>query len=246
MMSDLFIRSINVNLPPEIKSNPKYPFIPSVLALDGFEFTSPVTIFTGENGTGKSTVIEAIAVKYGFNPEGGSKNFTFSTNNTHSRLYKHITLGRGVRMPSDGFFLRAESYYNVSSEIQYLERVSKPGYMQRNFGGDPHARSHGESFMSLIENRFRGNGMYILDEPEAALSPMRCMSLISIISSLVKKHSQFIISTHSPILMAFPGADIYTLTNDGMYKCDYKQTDHYKITRYFLENPEQMIKILID
>lgn len=247
MLSDLFIRAIAVNPPFKENGTLPYPFIPSVLALDGFEFSSPVTIFTGENGTGKSTVIEAIAVKYGFNPEGSSKNFMFSTNDTHSKLYEHIKLVRGVHRPSDGFFLRAESYYNVSSEIQDLEtRVSTPGYMRRNFGGDPHARSHGESFMALIENRFRGNGLYILDEPEAALSPMRQLSLISIISDLVKNGSQFIISTHSPILMAYPNADVYNLTTDGMDKCTYNQTEHYKVTRAFLDNPERMLKILID
>lgn len=249
MISDLFIREVYITAPQTEQNG--YPFIPSVKSLDGFKFESPVTIFTGENGTGKSTVIEALAVKYGFNPEGGSKNFSFSTNSTHSKLYEHIKLVKGARMASDGFFLRAESYYNVSSEIQLLaeNEIRKPkcgGYMERNFGGDPHKRSHGESFMALLENRFRGHGLYILDEPEAALSPMRQLSLISLISSLVKNGSQFIISTHSPILMAFPNAAVYNLTASGMEKCDYKQTEHYIVTKSFLDNPDRMIKILTE
>ena len=164
-----------------------------------------VTIFVGENGTGKSTLLEAIAVVCGFNPEGGSRNFTFATAETHSELCKHIMVSRHT-IPKDGFFLRAESFYNVATNIDELDsQPAASAPIINSYGGvSLHNQSHGESFLALVKNRFGGNGLYILDEPEAALSPMRLLTLIRLMKDLVDNGSQFIISTHSPILMAFP------------------------------------------
>lgn len=205
-------------------------------------FSSNVTFFVGENGTGKSTLLEAIAVAYGFNAEGGSKNFTFSTNATHSELFEHITLAkRGYA--EDGYFLRAESMYNVATNIDDIDDGSIIG----GYGGvSLHRQSHGESFLSVIQNRFFGNGLYILDEPEAALSPMRLLTLIAEMDRLVKQDSQFIIATHSPILMAFPGASILEFSDDGIRQVDYRNTEHYQVTKRFLDNPERMLGYLLE
>lgn len=208
---------------------------------------SPITFFIGENGTGKSTLIEAIAVCAGFNAEGGSKNFSFSTNSTHSELCECISLSRHDR-PKDGFFLRAESFYNMATNIDEMDEAPSfdPPVIEAYGGVSLHRQSHGESFMALIENRFFGNGLYILDEPEAALSPKRIMSLMVAINELVKKNSQFIISTHSPILMTLPGASIYQLSDDGIERVSYKDTEHYQITKRFLESPDRMLSLLLN
>ncbi len=209
-------------------------------------FSSPVTFFVGENGTGKSTLIEAIAVAYGFNAEGGSKNFAFSTNETHSELYKHLKVSkRGFA--KDGFFLRAESLYNVATNIDAMdEEPSFDSKIIEAYGGvSLHNQSHGESFLSIVQNRFFGKGVYILDEPEAALSPMRLLTLMAEINELLKKDSQFIIATHSPILMAFPEAEIFEFSEKGIEKTNYKGTEHFKITKMFLDNPEKMLHYLL-
>ena len=204
--------------------------------------SSNVTFFVGENGTGKSTLLEAVAVAYGFNAEGGSKNFTFSTNATHSELFEHITLAkRGYA--KDGYFLRAESMYNVATSI---DDIDVDGDIIGGYGGvSLHQQSHGESFLSVIQNRFFGNGLYILDEPEAALSPMRLLTLMAEMDILVKQGSQFIIATHSPILMAFPEASILEFSNDGIRQVDYRNTEHYQVTKRFLDNPEKMLRYLL-
>ena len=181
---------------------------------------APVTFFVGENGTGKSTLLEAIAIAAGFNPEGGTKNFNFATRETHSELCDCIALAK-YGFPKDGFFLRAESIYNVASNIDDLDDLDENGGggppIINSYGGiSLHKQSHGESFLAIMENRFGGNGLYILDEPEAALSPMRLMRMMAKIDDLVKRNSQFIISTHSPILMAYPGAEILELCEEGI------------------------------
>ena len=202
--------------------------------------SSNVTFFVGENGSGKSTLLEAIAVNMGFNAEGGTRNFCFSSMETHSDLYKYITVAKSINRPKDGFFLRAESFYNVATEIENIG----DGIIDSYGGTSLHNMSHGESFITLMTNRFGGNGIYILDEPEAALSPIKQMAMLTIINELVKKKSQFIIATHSPILMAYPDADIFVIDNDEIVKTPYKKTDNYMITRKFLENPEKMMEYL--
>lgn len=219
-----------------------YPFnIPAVRYLanvDMLMLEKPVTFFVGENGTGKSTLIEAIAVAMGFNGEGGSRDFFFSTRDTHSELCNYLAISKPA-YPEDGFFLRAESFYNTAS---YLENYSN---LRRYGGVSFHAQSHGESFLALAMNRFEGNGIYILDEPEAALSPQRLMSLLVVIDELVKNNSQFIIATHSPILMAYPNADILEFSERGIHKVAYRETEHYKITKQFIDRPEQMMQYLL-
>ncbi len=210
-------------------------------------FSSNVTFFVGENGTGKSTLLEAIAVAYGFNAEGGSRNFTFSTNATHSELYEHISIAkRGYAR--DGFFLRAESLYNVATNIEEMDKLPSfdPLVIESYGGVSLHHQSHGESFLSIVQNRFFGNGLYVLDEPEAALSPMRLLTLMAEIDSLVKKDSQFIIATHSPILMSFPDAEILEFSQEGIKKVRYQDTEHFQITKRFLDNPEKMLHYLLD
>ena len=207
--------------------------------------THDVTFFVGENGTGKSTLLEAIAVAYGFNAEGGTKNFNFSTNCSHSELYEYITLAK-TKYPKDGFFLRAESFYNAASYIDEIDKLSSAPLLPSYGGTSLHKQSHGESFLSLVQNRFGGNGIYILDEPEAALSPSKLFSLIIEIDALVRKNSQFIIATHSPILMAFPGSQIYQFSENGVDVVSYRETEHYQLSRQFLENPERMLKYLLE
>lgn len=240
-MNDAYLRSVTLkeDPAPDFRS---YPFsIPAIGKLGVLRLDAPVTFLIGENGSGKSTLIEAIAVALGFNAEGGSKNFNFSSRATHSELHRHLRLVKGAAFPRDGFFLRAESLYNVASQIDEL------GVNPDNYGGKSlHHQSHGESFMALILNRFRGGGLYLLDEPEAALSPARQLACLRAIHELVKRRSQFVIATHSPILLAFPGAVIYQLSEDGVEAVEYEQTDHYQITRRFLERREEMLHELME
>lgn len=239
MNFDQYLRHVELRQD-RIESFSKFPYcLPSVKNLDKMEFHPKVTFLVGENGTGKSTILEAIAIALGFNPEGGTRNFNFLTKDTHSELHDAIKLVKGVKRPRDGFFLRAESFYNVATNVDELDASEFYG------GKSLHSQSHGESFLSLIRNRFGGNGLYILDEPEAALSPSRQMSMLAIMHEVIKDNSQFIIATHSPIIMSYPDSVIYEL-NDGIKKVNYKETEHYKITRAYLENPERMLKILLD
>ncbi|MBQ7034495.1 MAG: AAA family ATPase [Clostridia bacterium] len=221
------------------------PAVQYLAAQKRLEFSSNITFFVGENGTGKSTLLEAIAVAYGFNAEGGSRNFRFSTNDTHSELWKYLSpIKRSF--PKDGFFLRAESLYNVATNIDELDQApSFDGPLIEGYGGvSLHQQSHGESFLAIVQNRFFGKGLYLLDEPEAALSPMRLLTLMSEIKNLLDKDSQFIIATHSPILMAFPNAEILEFSQDGIQKVAYQDTEHFQITKQFLNDPERMLHYL--
>jgi len=239
-----YIRSLEL-IKPDKKAANHYPYnIDAIKQLKTLDLHPNVTFLVGENGSGKSTLLEAIVVAYGLNAEGGSKNFNFATSETHSILHNHIKLIKGVKKPKDSFFLRAESFYNVSTNIDELGG-GDIGFLQSYGGKSLHNQSHGESFMSLVANRFRGNGFYILDEPEAALSPSRQMALLSIIHDLVKDDSQFIIATHSPIIMAYPDALIY-LVDEEYKQTDYKNTEHYNITKDFMNYTEKMLSVLLD
>jgi predicted ATPase len=224
----------------QLPSVEEYPFnIPAIRHLDQLGFRAPVTFFIGENATGKSTLLEAIAVAAGFNAEGGSRNFRFSTRATHSRLHEHLRLVRSGIRPRDGYFLRAESFYNVSSAVEDYD-------VKEYYGGESlHAQSHGESFMSLVLHRLRGKGLYFFDEPEAALSPTRQLSLIVAMQGLVDRGSQFVIATHSPILLGYPGAEILQFGPGPITPVAYKDTEHYTVTRAFLERPERMLRELM-
>lgn len=218
--------------------------LPAIQNLGKLELHPNVSFIVGENGIGKSTLLEAIAIAYGFNPEGGSRSFNFSTNDTHSDLSYFLKLTRGVLTAKDGFFLRAESLYNLASNIDNLNEDD--GELIQYYGGKSlHEQSHGEAFISLMMNRFSSKGLYILDEPEAALSPTRQMALITRINDLVKRDSQFIIATHSPIIMSYTNADIFDIEN-GYKIVDYKETEHYAVTREFLNNTDKMLEILLE
>ena len=224
----------------------KFPFnVPLIKQFEEIVFNKPVTFIIGENGSGKSTLLEAIAVSYGFNPEGGSKNFNFKTKETHSNFYKFIKIGKSFNKAEDGYFLRAESFYNVASNIDKINKDGLRGPLYDSYGGKSlHNQSHGESFLSLLKHRLGGNGLYIFDEPESALSPMKLLELMVIIDNLVNNNSQFIISTHSPILMAYPKAEIYEIDNGKLKLTAFEETNHFSITKYFMLNYERMIRNL--
>ncbi|MGA3002083.1 MAG: AAA family ATPase [Acetobacteraceae bacterium] len=243
-----FLMRVNL-LRDRVASFESFPFtIPAIGALNELDFGHPVTFLVGENGAGKSTLLEAIAVAWGLNPEGGSRNFNFSTRASHSGLADQLRLSRSLRRVQDSFFLRAESYFNVATEIEALDREPGPGAkILPGFGGKSlHEQSHGESFFALFMHRLRGNGFYVFDEPEAALSPQRQLSFLSRMHELVGEGSQFLIATHSPILMAYPNATIYLLADGPPRSIAYRDTEHYTVTRNFLTRTEQMLNILLD
>ena len=211
--------------------------IPALRNTETIEFRKAVTFFIGENGSGKSTIMEAIAIAAGFNPEGGSKNFQFETVRREPEESRLVRLMRSPRRPSDGYFLRAESFFNVATEIDRLG-------VTRGYGNvSLHEQSHGESFMALLLNRFLGDGLYVLDEPEAALSPMRQLSMLVRLHDLALAGSQFIIATHSPILMAYPEAAILQL-GDDIRQVAYEETEHYTVMRDFMNHRQAMLREL--
>ena len=216
-----YLRSILLREPPQQDLYLKdIPAVRQLMQGEPMEFPKPVTIFVGENGTGKSTILEAIAVAMGFNAEGGGREHRFSTQDSHSELWRLLTTVK-TTVPDDGFFLRAESFYNTSSYIdQSGSRLGRYGYRQL------HTRSHGEAFLALVQKRQ--------------------LSLLVAIHDLVELDSQFIIATHSPILMAFPGAEIKRFDESGVRSVDYRDTEHYQITRQFLNDPERMLNYLFE
>jgi predicted ATPase len=217
-----------------------YPFdIPAVRALDALSFHPDVTFLVGENGSGKSTLLEAIALAMGFGPEGGTRNMRFETANTVSDLHDHLRIRQSLRKPSDYFFLRAESFYNVAT---YADKVR---YLGGYEGKSLHNRSHGEAFLTILNHKLRGQGLYLFDEPEAALSPSRQMTALASIHSLVEDGSQFIIATHSPILLAYPRSKIVLLDAGGLRDVRYEETEHYAVTRRFLNDYRVMVEELI-
>ncbi len=220
----VFLKGIRLNAKEGIDRN-HYPFnIPALRDFEELPFESPVTFFVGEN-----------------NPEGGTANFNFSTSDSHSELCNHLITIRGAKRNRDGFFLRAESFYNT---ISYMDTVNDTGRNIYDYYGGKrlHEVSHGEGFLNMLNHRCRGNSFFIFDEPEAALSPFSQIKMLARMHQLVKEDSQFIISTHSPILMAYPGATIYQLTENGLHKTEYDKTEHYMLMKYFLNNTDQYLK----
>lgn len=217
-----------------------YPYsIAAVQELEKLEFDADVTFFVGENGAGKSTVLEAIALAYGFSAEGGTLNVRQNSVDSCSDLHQHLRLHKSFAKPRDAYFLRAESFFNIAT---YMDEV---GYTA-GYGGSLHERSHGEAFMALLLNKLKGQGLYLFDEPEAALSPNRQFAALSAIDQLVKQASQFIIATHSPILLAYPHAKIYQFDRTGITRVNYEDTEHYALTRDFLNHYPKRLQQLLE
>ena len=214
-------------------------YLKRIEALQGVEkidFNKPITFFVGENGSGKSTLLEALAVAHGFNPEGGTKNYVFSTHDTHSELCDAIRLVKSYRKEKWGYFLRAESFYNVATQEEAYANPVPARY---------HEQSHGESFLALAQNNLRPNGLYLFDEPEAALSPQRQLTLLMQIYNCAKEGSQFMIVTHSPILLGMPGADIYCFDHGRIHLCEYEDTESYQVTKMFINNRQRLLEQLL-
>jgi predicted ATPase len=215
--------------------------IPALASLEELPLSPRVTFLVGENGSGKSTLIEGFAVAAGFQPEGGSLGFGAQTRDEAPPLADALTLVRGARRPRNGFFLRAESFFNVATTLE-----TEHAWALEQYGGESlHSRSHGEGFLALVMHRFKPNGLYVLDEPEAALSPQGLLTLIRRIHELIEGGSQFVIATHSPILLAYPGALIYELTDEGPVPTGYEDTDHFRMTRAFLDAPDRFLRELL-
>lgn len=223
----------------------EYPYsLPAIRELGSLPFPTPVTFFVGENGSGKSTLLEALAVGYGLNPEGGTKHVRFATRWSHSDLHTNLVLTKARLAPTDSYFLRAETFYNLASVIERPEDWR--AYDLEAFGGRSlHDQSHGESFLALVLHRLRGNGLYFFDEPEAALSPARQLALLAAMHQLVAKRSQFVIATHAPILLGYPGATIYLFGSHRPTPVAYRETEHYQVTKAFLDHPDRMLRELL-
>lgn len=236
--NELYLRGFSIDWD-KIDSDSYLHDIASIRNIDALRFHKPVTFFAGENGSGKSTLLEALAVACGFNPEGGTKNYSFSTYDSHSELCDAVRLIRGVKRARWGYFLRAESFYNVATAEEEYGRA--PGAVPQQL----HRQSHGESFLAVAQANFRGDGLYLLDEPEAALSPQRQLGLLMEIAACASKNAQFIIVTHSPILLGMPGAEIWNFDGAHIHSCEYEETDSYQLTEMFINHREELLKHLI-
>jgi len=219
-----------------------YPFsIAAIRQCERLPLDSRVTFLVGNNGSGKSTIIEAIASALGINPEGGSRNFNFATRQSHSNLARFLRIARTGRL-EDTFFLRAESVFNVATEIERLddEPWDKSPKIIDSYGGKSlHEQSHGESFLAIARKRLGKRGFYLMDEPEAALSSTGQLALLSLIDNWVTAGDcQLLIATHSPILIGYPKATIYELSENGIQPVSYKETQLYQFYRDFLCAPE--------
>ncbi|RXZ79383.1 ATP-binding cassette domain-containing protein [Paenibacillaceae bacterium] len=239
----MFLHDI-IKLSEKVTAPQQYPFrIPAIRHLERLSLRKRVTFFVGENGSGKSTLLEAIAYQCEFNTAGGGRNNLYELDASDAKLGDYIRLSWMPKL-TQGFFMRAESFYNFASHIDELARTDNRIYA--SYGGKSlHEQSHGESFLSLFKNRFGQRGIYLLDEPEAALSPSRQLNFLSIIHEL-QKHAQLIIATHSPILLGYPEAEIYHFSDGPIQKIRYEDTDHYQITRRFLENRKFYLNELLE
>ncbi len=242
MTAEALVRSVQL-LPAENgEQRVGHPWeLPAIEALtEALELHPKVTYLIGENGSGKSTLLEAIAVAAGMNAEGGSSNFAFSTRDSHSELWRSLRLVRGARRPRTDFFLRAESLFTAAT---YLERLPREaGDPLASYGGASlHEQSHGESFLAVMLNRFGPEGLYLLDEPEAALSTQNCLTCLRRIHQLVEEGSQFIIATHSPIVLAYPQATIYSCEHEGLEQIAYEDAVPVRLTRSFLDARERFL-----
>ena len=236
-MNDLFIRSLSIDWD-EVPPDSYLRSIPALRTLDRMDFRAGVTFFSGENGTGKSTLLEAVAVAYGFNAEGGTRNYHFSTYRDLSGLDEAVRLVRGYRRRSSGYFFRAESFFNVATAA--LAEYNDDGRMP-----DYHAQSHGESFLSFLQSDCR-EGVYLMDEPEAALSPQRQLTLLLHLHQMAKSGSQFIIATHSPILLGLPEAVILNFGEDGIRPVVWQDTESYRLTKLFLERRDRLLEQMFE
>lgn len=244
-MNDKFIQSLHIDWK-KIDKNSYLRDIPALQQTDFLEFQKNITIFVGENGTGKSTLLEAIATAYGFNPEGGNLNYRFSTFDDVSELNEGIRLIKGYRRPVSNYFFRAESFFNVASKAEdYRDFTPKEIYYARYGGKSLHEQSHGESFLAYFQS-FDETGLYLMDEPEAALSPQRQLSLFLQISKMAKTGSQFILASHSPILLGIPEADIISFDDGELKRCDYKDTESYQIMEMFINHRDILVGRLLD
>lgn len=236
-MNHQFIQGLKIDWD-KIDKNSYLRTIHAISGIEEIKFDRPVTFFVGENGSGKSTLLEAIAVAYGFNAEGGTKNYRFSTYDSHSKLCEAIRILKGYRKADWGYFLRAESFYNVATQEEAYSDLEHPSEKY-------HEKSHGESFLAVAQSQLKPNGVYILDEPEAALSPQRQLALLLEIYECVKKGSQFLIATHSPILLGIPEAKILTFDNGQIHACEYEETESYQVMEMFINNKKQVLDRLL-
>lgn len=236
-MNDQFIQRLSIDWD-KIERNSYLRQIEAIKELDELIFEKPITFFVGENGSGKSTLLEALAVAYGFNPEGGTKNYSFSTYDSHSQLHKAVRISKGYRRAKWGYFLRAESFYNVATKEEEYADFAHPSQKY-------HEKSHGESFLALAQNHLKPNGLYLFDEPEAALSPQRQLTLLMEIYSCATQGSQFVIVTHSPILLGIPDAQILSFDYGTVHNCEYEETESYKVTEMFINNREFLLGRLL-
>ena len=236
---DLFVKELKIDWN-AIAPGSYLRSIKTIAGINSLAFHSPITFFVGENGTGKSTLLEAMAVAYGFNPEGGTVNYSFSTYDSHSELWDAVTLSKSFKKVHCGYFLRAESFYNVATKEDEYGKM--PGGVPLNL----HKKSHGESFLTIINEYFKANGLFFLDEPEAALSPQRQMTLLLKIAESVRDNSQFFIVTHSPVLLTLPGAEILSFDNGSLHKIEYEDTESYRISEMFINHREQVLKRLLE